>query len=121
MAFTELQKAFGEVLRETRLAAGMSQEALSFACGRHRTYVSLIERGQNSPSITTLWVLAEALGISSAKMIGLTEDRMAQEDAGKVLRPLRAARGTSGPGGGSVVVPEPGSGRKAKPKGKTRG
>jgi transcriptional regulator with XRE-family HTH domain len=51
----------------------MSQEALSFQCGRHRTYVSLIERGKNSPSIATLWVLAEALQVSPSTLIRRVE------------------------------------------------
>lgn len=50
----------------------MSQEELSFACGRHRTYVSLIERGRNSPSIQTLWMLAEALDVEPDEMVRRT-------------------------------------------------
>lgn len=73
MASTDLQVAFGRVLREFRLEAGLSQEALSFICGRHRTYVSLIERGKNSPSITTLWLLAQAVGVQPSVMIERVE------------------------------------------------
>jgi transcriptional regulator with XRE-family HTH domain len=73
-AATDLQVAFGRVLREFREKAGLSQEALSFACGRHRTYVSLIERGRNSPTITTLWKLAEALEAQPSAMIQRVEE-----------------------------------------------
>jgi transcriptional regulator with XRE-family HTH domain len=73
---TDLQLAFGEVIRELRGKAGLSQEGLSFACGRHRTYVSLIERGRNAPSITTLWLLAEALGVRPSEIIRRTERRL---------------------------------------------
>ena len=69
MASPDLQTAFGRVIREMRVSAGLSQEALSFICGRHRTYVSLIERGKNAPSITTLWMLAEALGVTPCDVI----------------------------------------------------
>jgi transcriptional regulator with XRE-family HTH domain len=54
----------------------MSQEELSFAAGRHRTYVSLLERGRNSPSLDTLWSLAQALGISPTEMVKQVERRL---------------------------------------------
>jgi transcriptional regulator with XRE-family HTH domain len=76
MSPPNLQIVFGQVLREFRLKAGLSQEALSFECGRHRTYVSLIERGKNAPSITTLWVLAEALGVTPSAIIRQVEKRL---------------------------------------------
>jgi transcriptional regulator with XRE-family HTH domain len=74
----ELQVAFGKVIRELRVATGMSQEALSFVCHRHRTYVSLIERGKNSPSIATLWVMADALRVTPSQIIRLVETRLAK-------------------------------------------
>ncbi len=73
MDSAQLQEAFGEVVRQRRLRLGLSQEELSFACGRHRTYVSLIERGRNAPSITTLWMLAEALEIKPSELIRRAE------------------------------------------------
>jgi transcriptional regulator with XRE-family HTH domain len=73
MASPELQMAFGQVIRDLRLEAGMSQEALSLSCGRHRTYISLIERGRNSPSITTRGLIAEALGVSPSLVIRRVE------------------------------------------------
>jgi transcriptional regulator with XRE-family HTH domain len=76
MAALDLQLAFGQVIRDLRLEAGLSQEALSLSCGRHRTYVSLIERGKNSPSITTLWLIAEALGIRPSTIIRRVEEEL---------------------------------------------
>jgi transcriptional regulator with XRE-family HTH domain len=73
----ELKVAFGNVIRELRLSAGISQEVLSLQCGRHRTYVSLIERGKNAPSILTLWVLAESLDVSPSDVIARVEARLA--------------------------------------------
>ncbi len=70
-----LNGAFGDVIRELRRKRGLSQEALSFACGRHRTYVSLLERGHNSPSLQTLWMLAAALEIEPAKLVQLVQAR----------------------------------------------
>lgn len=71
-----LSTAFGEVLRELRGERGMSQEELSFACGRHRTYVSLLERGRNSPSLNTLWMLAEALEVPPTELVRRIERRL---------------------------------------------
>ena len=65
--------AFGEVVRSHRMQAGLSQEELSFRCRRHRTYISLIERGRNAPSITTLWLLAHALGLAPSELVGEVE------------------------------------------------
>ena len=39
--------AFGRVLRERRLTAGITQEALAAQCGLHPTYISQLERGLN--------------------------------------------------------------------------
>lgn len=63
------EQAFGLVVKGLRQERGLSQEALSFACQRHRTYVSLLERGKNSPSLKTLWLLAEALGVRPSEII----------------------------------------------------
>lgn len=63
------EQAFGLVVRDLRQERGLSQEALSFACQRHRTYVSLLERGKNSPSLKTLWLLAEALDVQPSDII----------------------------------------------------
>jgi transcriptional regulator with XRE-family HTH domain len=68
--------AFGQVIRELRHQAGLTQEALSFACGRHRTYVSLIERGKNAPSITTVWMLADALDVTPSEILRRVENRI---------------------------------------------
>jgi len=76
MAGPTLEEAFGQVIRELRLKQGMSQEELSFECGRHRTYVSLLERGRNSPSIRTLWMLAEALQVSPASLVRRIESKL---------------------------------------------
>ncbi len=57
-----LETALGQILRERRLAAGLSQEQLAEAADLHRNYVGLIERGQTSPSLSALTGLAHALG-----------------------------------------------------------
>ena len=65
--------AFGQVLRKHRLAAGFSQEQLGLESGVQRNFISLIETGQNQPTITTIFKLAGALGIKASKLIAETE------------------------------------------------
>ena len=56
-------KVFGLVLRDLRKERGLSQEALALDAGIQRNYVSLIERGINQPTITTIFKLAIALQV----------------------------------------------------------
>jgi transcriptional regulator with XRE-family HTH domain len=64
-----LEKAFGLVLRRLRQDGGLSQEALGFESGYHRTYISLLERGRKSPSLQTIFNLSRALKIDPAELI----------------------------------------------------
>ncbi len=65
--------AFGQVLRKHRLAADLSQEQLGLESGVQRNFISLIETGQNQPTITTIFKLAGALGVRASKLIAETE------------------------------------------------
>lgn len=72
----EPEAAFGEVLRELRRRAGLSQEALALEAGIQRNYVSLIERGLNFPSLRVLFKLAQTLQVSTAELMELTEKKL---------------------------------------------
>lgn len=52
----------GTVLRETRARHGLSQAALARRAGTTQKHVSRIERGELSPSVTTLARLLGAMG-----------------------------------------------------------
>lgn len=69
--------AFGEVLRHARKAAGKSQETLAFDASLERNYISLLETGQNQPTITTIFKLAAALGVTPHELIRATEQVLA--------------------------------------------
>ena len=71
-----LQKAFGEELRELRNKHGFSQESLALECELDRTFISLLERGQRQPTLSTLFKLAEALDIAPSKIIEKVELRL---------------------------------------------
>jgi len=67
------QEAFGRVLRQLRLAAGFSQEQLGLEAGVQRNFISLIETGQNQPTISTIFKLAQALGIKPSLLVEKAE------------------------------------------------
>ncbi len=64
-----IQKKFGEKLKETRIQKGLSQEKLAFKSGLHRTYISDIERGARNLSLQNIEKIAKALGISNSELL----------------------------------------------------
>ena len=69
----KLENAFGRVLQEVRNERGLSQELLGFESGYHRTYISFLERGKKSPSLSTIMNLAETLRVPASEMIRRVE------------------------------------------------
>ncbi len=67
------QVALGKALRKLRLAAELSQEQLGLESGVQRNFISLIETGQNQPTIGTIFRLAQALGIKPSKLVSEAE------------------------------------------------
>lgn len=67
------EQAFGLSLRNVRTTHSLSQEQLAEKSGLHRTYVSQLERGLKSPSLSTLFRLAAAFGIPPHQLIQRTE------------------------------------------------
>jgi len=72
MGATTVAAAFGEVLRDCRSKAGISQEALAGVADVDRTYISLLERGLRQPTLDTLFKLARALGVAPATLVSRT-------------------------------------------------
>ena len=64
---------FGAALRRVRLAAGMSQEQLGLESGVQRNFISLIETGQNQPTISTIVRLSRALGMKASELVAEAE------------------------------------------------
>ena len=58
---SRLNTVFGEQLRSARKTAHLTQEELAFRAGLDRTYISLLERGLKSPTLTTFFQLCRAL------------------------------------------------------------
>jgi transcriptional regulator with XRE-family HTH domain len=70
------ERAFGRVLHDIRKERGLSQEQLGFESGYHRTYISFLERGKKSPSLSTILDLAETLRTPAWEMIRKVEARL---------------------------------------------
>ena len=67
---------FGSNVRRARLARNTSQELLSHITGLHRTEIGRIEQGVVEPRLTTLVILADALGVALDELVaGLSVPR----------------------------------------------
>lgn len=62
------QERFAANLRQARIKAGISQEALGDLCELHRTEISLLERAGREPRLATLVKLAGALGTTPGEL-----------------------------------------------------
>jgi transcriptional regulator with XRE-family HTH domain len=58
------QKRLGQIIREAREKAGLSQEELARRVGLTQGALSFIERGVVEPRLSTLLRLFDALGLS---------------------------------------------------------
>ncbi|MDA8229883.1 MAG: helix-turn-helix transcriptional regulator [Magnetospirillum sp.] len=65
----DIRGQFGRLLRDMRISKGLTQEELAFRAGMNVTYLSDIERGRSSPSLTLLADLAMALGTHPADLL----------------------------------------------------
>lgn len=72
----KLEKAFGEILRQLRVEQNLSQEKLAELSHLDRTYISLLERGLRTPTISTLFSISNALDNSPARIIKLVEENI---------------------------------------------
>lgn len=61
---TDIQKRFGNRLRELRVERAISQEKLGFDAGVDRTYVNSVEMGKRNISLVNIVKLATALQVS---------------------------------------------------------
>jgi transcriptional regulator with XRE-family HTH domain len=60
---------FARILRRERKRCGLSQEALGAKADVHRTEVSLLERGERDPRLSTVVRLARGLKISTSQLL----------------------------------------------------
>jgi transcriptional regulator with XRE-family HTH domain len=67
------EMAFATVIREARKERELSQEALGFESGYHRTYIGMLERGLMNPSLRTILSIASALEIPAGELVRRVE------------------------------------------------
>ena len=72
----DLKEAFGRVIKQLRLAQGLSQEQLAELSEVDRSYISDLERGLNHPSLNTVYRLAEIFKIRPSELIRKVDDIM---------------------------------------------
>jgi transcriptional regulator with XRE-family HTH domain len=65
----------GERLRDLREARNISMRALATRSGLSANALSMIERGRASPSVSTLYKLADALGVSITSFFSSDSDK----------------------------------------------
>lgn len=61
--------ALGAVIRESRLALELSQEALANEVGIDRSYMGGIERGEHNLAMINLIKIANTLNLSAAELL----------------------------------------------------
>lgn len=67
-------KAVGEMIRKTRKKKGLTLQQLSEKCGLSVSFLSQVERGLSSLSITSLWVITQALDVPISNFFNLSEN-----------------------------------------------
>ncbi len=87
----ETAAALGRVVRRRRLLLGLGQRSLSASAGLHENTVQLLERGVGGANVSTLVLLAGALGTTASELMHAAElekDRFPEPDARQLLLPF---------------------------------
>ena len=69
-------RILGLVIGAERVKHGMTQEQLSGLAGITRGHLAVLESGQKSPKVETLWRIADALNLRLSDLIKLVEKEM---------------------------------------------
>ncbi len=65
----KITQILADNMRAFRRAKRLSQEELADICSLHRTYVGSVERGERNVTLSTLEVIAGALGVSVPELL----------------------------------------------------
>lgn len=69
-------QSLGKILRSFRLYVGKTQEQIALEAGLDRTYISMLERGEASPTFVTLEVLAKTLNVKVSEIVMKYEEEL---------------------------------------------
>lgn len=69
----KINEALGQVITKHRIQTKLSQEELAYRSGIHRTYVSQIERGLKSPTLSVLFKISKSLNTTPSILIAEVE------------------------------------------------
>lgn len=68
-----IEAIFGKVLKSLRIKHDLSQDKLAEISTLERTFISMMERGNSQPSLTTVFELAKAFNMKPSDLIRLVE------------------------------------------------
>lgn len=69
------EEIFGRILQEERKSRNYSQEKLGQLAGLDRTFISLVENGRRSPTLSTIVKISSALDIRPSELFSTFESR----------------------------------------------
>jgi|CXWL01.1.fsa_nt_gi transcriptional regulator with XRE-family HTH domain len=75
-AKTSPEALLGKEIARLRKRIGLSQEELGFRAEVHRTYVSQLERGLKSPTLSMILKLSRALKASASRLVAAVESQL---------------------------------------------
>lgn len=106
--------AVGERLRDARMARGISLRSLARDLGVSASLISQIETGKSQPSVSTLYAITSALGISIEHVFaprddpaGVQAERTAAAPGVAAAPPVDAADAVEPPAELAVLTPPP--------------
>lgn len=70
---TSPEALLGKEIARLRKQIGLSQEELGFRAEVHRTYISQLERGVKSPTLSVILKVSRALKASASKLVATVE------------------------------------------------
>ena len=68
----DLLLTIGRQMRAQRQRLGLSQEALAEKAGFHRTYIGMVERGEQNITILSFFKFAQALDLQCHELLGIS-------------------------------------------------
>lgn len=65
----DMRQLVGRNFARLRAASGLTQEQLAERCGVSQQYISGLEKGRRNPTVVTLYVIAQGLGVSHVELV----------------------------------------------------